>query len=272
MMVSTTITTIMINLFQYDFIIRGLIAGIIIAIIAPIVGIFLVLRRYSLIADTLSHVSLAGIAFGLLFKINPLLTAIGATVLSSIGIEKLRLSRKVYGESALALFLSGSLAIAVVLISISHGFNSTLFNYLFGSIATVTQNDIYTVCVLSLVVVISVAVLFKKLLFITFDEDAARVDRINVDLINTIFIILSAITISLAIPIVGVLLISALLIIPVLTALQFKKTFIPTILIAQAISILSVVLGVTTSFYFDLAPGGTIVLINLIIFLVVSLF
>jgi zinc transport system permease protein len=262
----------MINLFQYDFVIQGLIAGIIIAVIAPLIGIFLVLRRYSLIADTLSHVSLAGIAFGLLFKINPLLTAIGATVISSIGIERLRLSRKVYGESALALFLSGSLAIAVVLISISHGFNSTLFNYLFGSIATVTRNDIYTVSILSLVVIVSIITIFKKLLFITFDEDAAKVDNINVNLINTIFIILSAITISLAIPIVGVLLISALLVIPVLTALQFRKTFIPTILIAQAISIFSVILGVAISFYFDMAPGGTIVLINLIVFLITSLF
>ena len=96
----------MINLFQYDFVVRGLIAGIIIAVVAPIIGIFLVLRRYSLIADTLSHVSLAGIALGLLLNINPLLTAIGATTLSSIAIEKLRLSKKVYGESALALFLS----------------------------------------------------------------------------------------------------------------------------------------------------------------------
>ena len=177
-----------------------------------------------------------------------------------------------YGESALALFLSGSLAVAVILISISHGFNSTLFNYLFGSIATVTQSDIYTVIILSLVVVISIAILYKKLLFITFDEDAARVDRINVNLINTIFIILSAITISLAIPIVGILLISALLIIPILTALQFKKSFIPTILIAQALSIFCVLSGVVVSFYFDLAPGGSIVLINLIIFLIVSLF
>ena len=262
----------MINLFQYDFVVRGLIAGIIIAVVAPIIGIFLVLRRYSLIADTLSHVSLAGIALGLLLNINPLLTAIGATTFSSIVIEKLRLSRKVYGESALALFLSGSLAVAVILISISHGFNSTLFNYLFGSIATVTQSDIYTVIILSLVVVISIAILYKKLLFITFDEDAARVDRINVNLINTIFIILSAITISLAIPIVGILLISALLIIPILTALQFKKSFIPTILIAQALSIFCVLSGVVVSFYFDLAPGGSLVLINLIIFLIVSLF
>lgn len=261
----------MIDIFQYDFIVRGLFAGIIIAIVAPIIGIFLVLRRYSLIADTLSHVSLAGIAIGLLAKISPLFTAVAATTISSILIEKLRISRKIYGESALALFLSGSLAVAVVLISISHGFNSTLFSYLFGSIATVTQRDIYTVAILSAIVIISIIILFKKLLFVTFDEDAAKVDGINVNFINTIFIILSAITISTAIPIVGVLLISALLIIPILSAMQFKKTFIPTIIIAQIISVFSVVTGVFLSFYFDLAPGGVIVLVNLFIFLVISL-
>lgn len=262
----------MINLFQYDFVVRGLIAGIIIAIVAPVIGIFLVLRRYSLIADTLSHVSLAGIALGLLLNLNPLLTAIGITTISSVAIEKLRLSKKVYGESALALFLSGSLAVAVILISISHGFNATLFNYLFGSIATVTASDIYTVLALSLVIVISIVILYKKLLFITFDEDAAKIDGINVNLINTIFIILSAMAISITIPIVGILLISALLIIPVLAALQFKKTFIPTIIIAQIISIFSVIAGIVISFYFNLASGGTIVLINLIVFLIVSIF
>ena len=107
----------MLEIFQYSFIIRGIEAGLIIGLIAPIIGIFLVLRRYSLIADTLSHVSLAGVAIGLLLKINPLITAIAAAVLSSVIIERLRLSNKVYGESALAIFLSGSLALAIVLIS-----------------------------------------------------------------------------------------------------------------------------------------------------------
>ncbi|MGD0523068.1 MAG: metal ABC transporter permease [Candidatus Microgenomates bacterium] len=261
----------MLNLFQYDFIVRGLAAGLIIAIIAPVIGIFLVLRRYSLIADTLSHVSLAGIALGLLLGINPLFTAIGATTISSVIIDKLRLSRKVYGESALALFLAGSLALAVVLISISHGFNATLFNYLFGSITTVTSSDIVTVSIMGFVVLISIILLYKELLYITFDEVSAQVSGINVKLINTIFIILSAITISLAIPTVGILLISALIVIPVITALQFKKSFIPSILIAQTLSIFSVVSGVVVSFYFNIAPGGTIVLISLLIFVIVEL-
>src|SRR6266702_2822891 len=113
----------MLDLIHYSFIVRGFEAGIIIALIAPVIGIFLVLRRYSLIADTLSHVSLAGVAIGLLLKINPLITAIGAAVVSSVLIERLRLSRRVFGESALSIFLSGSLALAIIMISLAHGFS-----------------------------------------------------------------------------------------------------------------------------------------------------
>src|SRR5439155_2490982 len=114
----------MLDILQYGFVVRGLEAGVIVALIAPLIGIFLVLRRYSLIADTLAHVSLAGVALGLLFNISPLFTAVGATVASSAIIERLRISKKIYGESALALFLSGSLALAIVLIGLSHGFNT----------------------------------------------------------------------------------------------------------------------------------------------------
>src|SRR5664279_1626286 len=137
----------MFDLFQYGFIIRGFEAGIIIAVISPLIGIFLVLRRYSLIADTLSHVSLAGVAIGLLLKINPLITAIAAAVVSSVAIEKLRLSKRIYGESALSIFLSGSLALAIVIISLAHGFSVDLFNYLFGSIVTVKQSDVLIILV-----------------------------------------------------------------------------------------------------------------------------
>src|SRR5260221_13058542 len=152
----------LLNIFQYDFVIRGLVAGVIIAVVAPVVGIILVLRRYSLIADSLSHVSLAGIAIGFLLNINPLFAATAATVIASIFIEKLRNSKKIYGESALALFLSGSLALAVVLIGLSHGFNSTLFNYLFGSIVSVTNTDIITVLVLGFIVILLVKIFYQK--------------------------------------------------------------------------------------------------------------
>ncbi|OGZ64266.1 MAG: metal ABC transporter permease [Candidatus Staskawiczbacteria bacterium RIFCSPLOWO2_01_FULL_40_39] len=256
------------DIFQYSFIVRGLEAGVIIAIIAPLIGIFLVLRRYSLIADTLSHVSLAGIAISLLLGLNPIITALATTIIASLGIEKLRTSRKIYGETALALFLSGSLALAVVILSLAHGFNANLFNYLFGSIVTVTAKDIYIILSLGTVVAVILALFYKELVYITFDEDSAKVNGIPVKLINTILIMLTAITISLAIPIIGVLLIAALIVIPVVTALQLKKSFTQTIIYAEIISIFSVIAGIIASFYFNLSTGGTIVLLMLAIFVV----
>lgn len=257
----------MINIFQYGFIIRGFEVGIIIAAIAPLIGIFLVLRRYSLIADSLSHVSLAGVALGLLLKINPLITAILASVISSVFIERLRLSKKVFGESALSIFLSGSLALAIVLISLAHGFSVDLFYYLFGSIVTVKQSDVFIILVLGLIVLLMVIAFYKELLFITFDEEAAKVSGIPTRFINTLLIILAALTVSLAIPIVGILLISALVVIPVVSALQLKKGFLQTIFYAEIFSICSVISGIIVSFYFNLPAGGAIVLITLLIFI-----
>ena len=261
----------MLDIFQYSFIVRGLEAGIIVAIIAPLIGIFLVLRRYSLIADTLAHVSLAGIALGLLFGVNPIFTALGVTVISSLGIERLRTTKHIYGESALALFLSGSLALATVLLSLGKGFNSSLFNYLFGSIVTVTQIDVYTILFLAIVVVALLVAFYKELVYISFDEESAKVSGIPIRLINTVLVVLTALTISLAIPIVGVLLIAALIVIPVVTALQFRKRFTTTILCAECVSIFSVVAGIFASFYLNLSTSGTIVLIMLSIFIVVMI-
>lgn len=254
------------SIFHYGFIIRGLEAGIIVAILAPLIGIFLVLRRYSLIADTLAHVSLAGIALGLLLGINPVIAAIGTTILASLGIERLRTTKRVYGESALALFLSGSLALAIVLLSLAKGLNSNLFNYLFGSIVTVTSTDVYIIAALAVIVVIVLIALFKELMYISFDEDAARVSGIPTKFINTLLIVLAALTVSLSIPIVGVLLIAALIVIPVVTALQLRKSFAVTIVYAELFSLFSVISGIFTSFYLNLSTGGTIVLIMLALF------
>ncbi len=258
----------MLSIFQYSFVLHGLEAGIIVAVLAPLIGIFLVLRRYSLIADTLAHVSFAGVALGLLLRLDPVLTAIVVTVASSLGIERLRMSKRVYGESALALFLSGSLALATVLLSLGKGFNANLLNYLFGSIVTVTGTDVYTIGILAVIVIIILALFYKELVYITFDEESAKVSGIPVRLINTVLIVLAALTISLAIPVVGILLIAALIVIPVVAALQLRKSFGKTILYAECISFFSVISGIVISFYFNLSTGGTIVLIMLAIFLI----
>jgi len=259
----------MLEILQYDFILRGLQAGIIVALIAPLIGIFLVLRRYSLIADTLAHVSLAGVALGFLLKINPIFTAIVTTTVSSVLIERLRMTKKVYGESALAIFLSGSLACAVILISLGDGFSTDLFNYLFGSIVTVKQSDVWTILIMGVVVIIAVMMFFKELVFLSFDEEAAQVVGIPTRIINTILIVLTALTVALAIPIVGILLISALMVIPVVAALQLKKSFKQTLLIAEGISVFSMISGIFVAFYLNLSAGGTIVMIALLIFMLI---
>jgi zinc transport system permease protein len=259
----------MLEIFQYGFILRALEAGLMVAFLAPLIGTFLVLRRYSLIADTLAHVSLAGVALGLLTGLSPIYTALGVTVGASLGIERLRTTKRIYGESALALFLSGSLALATVLLSLGKGFNANVFNFLFGSIVTVTARDVSTMAVLAVIVVVALSLFYKELVYISFDEDAAQVSGIPVQRINTLLMVLSAVTISLAIPVVGVLLIAALIVIPVISALLLRRSFAKTILLAEAISLVSVLAGIFASFYFNLATGGTIVLIMLGIFLAI---
>jgi zinc transport system permease protein len=261
----------MLEIFQFAFIQRGLVVGLLIALIAPLIGIFLVLRRYSLIADTLSHVSLAGVALGLLLNINPLFTALITTTASSLVIERLRVTKKVYGESALALFLSGGLALALVLISLAHGFKVDLFSYLFGSILTVKNSDVILIALLSLVVISLLLLFYKELVYITFDEEAAQVSGISTKLINIIFIFIVALAIALSIPVIGILLISALIVIPVVTALQLKQSFKLTIIYAEIISVISVLLGLIISFYLDISTSGTIVLLMLAIFLLTVL-
>ena len=256
----------MLDLFNYSFMIRGFEAGIIIAIIAPLIGIFLVLRRYSLIADTLSHVSLAGVAIGLLLKVNPLITAVIAAVVSSIAIERLRISKRIFGESALSIFLSGSLALAIVLIGLAGGFGVDLFSYLFGSITTVKQIDVYIIAVLGILVIAAVIAFYKELVYVTIDEEAAKLSGVPTKFINILLIVLSAFTVALSIPIVGVLLISALIVIPVISALLLKKSFLATIFYSEIFSLFSVIAGIILSFYLNIPAGGAIVLITLAIF------
>lgn len=256
----------MLNLLHYGFVVRAFEAGLLIAVIAPLIGIFLVLRRYALIADTLAHVSLAGVALGLLLKVNPLITAFSVSTISSVLIERLRLSKRVYSDAALSVFLSGSLAVALLLLSLAGGFSVNLFSYLFGSLVTVGQTDLYIIASVGLVVFLAIGLFYKEFLYVSFDEESAQAGGIPTRFINVLLIVLAGLTVSIAIPIVGALLIAALIVIPVLIALQFRESFTHTLLIAEAVSVFSVLAGITTSFYLNLSAGGTIVLILVVLF------
>jgi zinc transport system permease protein len=261
----------MLEIFNYSFMIRAFIAGGIIGVIAPIIGSFLVAKKYSLMADSLAHVSLAGVALGLLLGIYPVYTAILVAVLTAVVIERLRTKYKVSGEIALAMFLSGGLAIAIVLISLGKGFNVDLFSYLFGSITTVRPTDLWIIGSLGLVVLITVIAMYKELVYVSFDEEAALVSGVPVSVVNVVLMILTALTVSLAMRVVGVLLIGALMVIPVVTAMQLKKSFLKTILASVIFSLMAVVLGLFSSYYLNLASGGAIVVVALILFVFVAI-
>lgn len=258
----------MLEIFQYDFMIRAFAAGIITGIIAPLIGTFMVVRRLSLMAETLAHVSLLGIAIGLFAGIQPVITATGMAVVAALGIEKIRTSKKIFGESALALFFSGSMAFASILISLAHGFNRSLFSFLFGSIATVSQLDLLLIGGLAIVILATLFFTYKELFLVSFDDEMAQVNGLNAYLMNTVLIILAAITVSLSIRIVGVLLIGALMVIPVVTAIQLAKSFKQVLAISVVASLVAVISGLFISYYFDLASGGTIVSIALGLFLI----
>lgn len=261
----------MLEIFQYDFMIRAFIAGFTIALIAPMIGLFLVVRRYSYMADTLAHVSLVGVALGVLTGINPILPAIGVATVASLGIERLRENKRLFGESILALFLSGSLALAVVLMSLSKGFQGDLLSYLFGSITTVSFFDMVLILVLAAVVSIFIFFFYRQLFLVTFHEELAFAEGLNTKAFNTFLIIAAAIIVSLSMRIVGTLLIGALMVIPVVTALQMRQSFRNTFLYSIVFSVLSTIIGLFVSFYLNLSSGGTIVLVALFFFLV-SLF
>lgn len=256
----------MFSLFHYNFMVRAFVAGVAIALIAPIIGQFLVVRRYALIADTLAHISLLGVAIGLLLGLNPILTAIIVSVLSAFGLEFLRSQRRLSGETVLALTISGSLALAVVIIGLIKSYKVDFFSFLFGSITTVTSADLLTIILLGAVIVATVFWFYKPLFAISFDEELAQTDGFNVRAVNLILIVLSAATVSVAMRIVGILLTSALMVIPVLTAFQFGKGFRKTMALAVGFSLFSVVAGLLSSFYLDLSSGGTIVIVALILF------
>ena len=257
----------MIEMLSYDFMVRAFLAGIIIAVLAAISGSFIVLRRYSMITETLAHSALVGVAVGVIAGASPLWMAVVAALVSAWTIEYLRSNFQLYSDSVLAIMLSGSLALAVIIVSLAGAFNSSLFSYLFGSILSVTQEDLVIMSVFGVIALSLLGLFYKELYFIAYDEEVARTSGIKVDLLNFLLVSIVAIIIALSIRIVGTLLIGAMMVIPTVAALQFKQGFIKTIAIALLFSLLAVIVGMSSSYFFSLPSGATIVLALLFIFI-----
>ncbi len=258
----------MLEIFEYDFMQRAFIAGVIIAILASVSGTFIVLKRYSMISETLAHSALVGVAVGLVAGYNPLWIAVVVAVLSAWLIEYLRSSFALYSDAILAILLSGSLAIAVIIVSLGGAFNNSLFSYLFGSILSVTYEDVVTIFIFGTLALALLLAFSKELYFIAYDEEVAKTSGIKVVFLNYLLVTVVAIIIALSIQVVGSLLIGALMVIPTISALQFRVGFLPTIFISLFFAILSVLSGMVISFYFSLPSGATIVICVLILFII----
>ncbi|AEH53770.1 metal ABC transporter permease [Heyndrickxia coagulans] len=262
-------------LFHYHFLQNTFLAGILIGLIAPLIGSFIVVRRLSLIADALSHVTLSGIAVSLFLSsklpilagLNPLYIGTGFSVLGSVLIERLRGVYRHYEELAIPIIMSGGIGIGLIFISVAGGYNVDLMNYLFGSVSAVSRADLWLILGIAVIVAAVILLLYKELFLLSFDEEYAKVSGIPAKTIHLLFMVLIALVISAAMRIVGIMLVSALITLPVAASIRISRGFKQTILFSVLFGEISVLGGLVTAFYLNLPPGGTIVMISIAILL-----
>jgi len=255
-----------INFLQYSFVQRAFLAGSFVAITCAALGMFLVLRKMSLIGDGLSHVSLGAIALGLMFSSSPFYIAVPVVMLGSILILKISERAKVYGDAAIGIVSAIGIAGGVILVSLSKGFNVDLFSYLFGNILAISKAEVIFSIILSFLVLLLLYIFYWDLFSATFDEEYAKTTGIKTGFINVLLTLMTAVTVVLSVKIVGIMLVSALLILPAVSALQFSKGFRQAIIFAIIFSVISVILGIAISFFMDLPTGATVVMINVLLF------
>src|SRR3989338_473715 len=254
------------DILYFSFMQKAIISGIAIAILCSVVGLFLVLRRYSLFGDAVAHSSFGGIAAGLLVGIYPLWTAYLVSLASALVITKIRQKFDISGEAAVAVLLSSGIAVGLILISLSGGFTTDIFSFLFGSILLVSTEN--TILILSLTgsILIVILLLYRSLIYSTFNEEQAKVSGIPVEKINYLIVFIAGITVVTSIQLVGILLISALFVIPNVTAIMYRRGFKQTALLSIAFAVSSVIVGILISYLFNITPSGAIVMLSIAIF------
>ncbi|OYD57925.1 metal ABC transporter permease [Fictibacillus aquaticus] len=267
--------TLKMAFFQFEFLQNALMTGLMIGLIAPVLGVFIVVRKQALIADALSHITLAGIAANLLLGkwstvfagVNPVYMGMVFSVSGALLIERLRKVYKHYEELAIPIIMSAGIGLSVIFISLADGFNTDLFNYLFGSIISVTRSDVWTIFVVMVVVLAVIWALYKELFVLSFDEEQAKLSGIKGSGILLVFMAMTALVIAASMKIVGILLVSSLMTLPVAASIRvargFKQAFILSVIFGET----AVISGLILSYYLDLASGGTIVICSVIILL-----
>ena len=245
---------------------RALISGIAISISCSLIGLFLILKRFSLFGDAISHVAFGGIALGLFLKSNPIWVSLIVSIIGALAIIKLNSSKRIYSDSSISVLLSLGLAMGLVLISLSGGFSIDITSYLFGSILLVNIEETVSTVLLSVIVIAFVILYYKKLIYLVFNEEQALVNGINTVVLNILFITLATIAIVMSIRLIGVLMVSSLLIIPNVSSLLLGYGFKKTILFSICFSLISVILGIILAFEWNITPSGMIVITSAGIF------
>ncbi|GAA0456876.1 metal ABC transporter permease [Streptomyces stramineus] len=259
------------DILEPAFMQRALLAALLVGITAPAIGTFLVQRRQALMGDGIGHVALTGVGLGFLLNASPVWIATGVCVVGAVVMELIRSYGKARGDIALAMLFYGGMAGGVMLTSLSStGSNANLTSYLFGSITTVSQEDIVAICVLAAAVILTTVGLRRQLFAVCQDEEFARVTGLPVRLLNLLLAVTAALTVTVAMRVVGLLLVSALMVIPVAASQQIARSFAMTFSLAIAIGVLVAVSGTATSYYADVPSGSTIVLLAIGVFVALT--
>ncbi|MFC0330512.1 metal ABC transporter permease [Paenibacillus sepulcri] len=253
------------EMLHYDFMQRAFYAGGLIALVASVLGVYLMLRRQALMADMLSHVSLAGVAGGAYLHINPTLTGFAVAIIGAIAVEYVRRSYKTYSEISIAIIMVGGLSSAVVLMSLNHSVNKSFSSYLFGSVVAVNSTELKLMAAVAIAGGLFFFLCRRPLYQITFDEETARTSGLPVKWISLGFSVLTGMIVAAAMPIVGVLLVSSLIILPAALAIRIAPSFTAALIYAMIIGLIGVFSGLTASYQFSTPPGGTIALLLLFI-------
>ena len=259
---------IILEIFSYPFMVRAIIVGLLISICSALLGVILVLKRYSMIGDGLSHVGFGALAIATVLNKEPLLISIPIVVLVSFFLLKINENRKIKGDSAIALISTSSLAIGVMVLSMSNGMNTDVSNYLFGSILGLTKQDVILTSILAIVVVLVFILFYNKIFAITFDEIFSKATGINANLYNMIIALLTSLVIVLGMKTMGSLLISSLMIFPTLTSMRIFKSFKQVIINSLVISIICFLIGIFISYVYDMPTGASIAVVNIIAFII----
>lgn len=258
-------------MFQLEFMRRAFLVGIMLSIVIPCIGVVMVNKRNSMIGEALSHVSLAGVTIGLIFRVNPIITAIISCAVASFSIEIMRRYFPKNSDISTAIIMSLGIGLAAVLSDFVKGaanFNS----FLFGSIVSISTGEMAGVCIISVAVLVTLMLFYRELFYMGFDENAARISGVPVRQINFMFTILTALTVSVASRTVGALIVSSMLVVPIACGMQMGKSYKNTLIGAICVAVFTTIAGLVLSYYVGIKPGGTIVLLEVVIFLILVVF